>query len=225
MLKKTRMVLGMAVIMALALSVSVAGFANGSNANYLLVDDFKGSDIGEAPNRWRLAGQDFATFEVVEDSQTESGRAVLFTADDEERKVANMRVTFSEAEAAAANTIAVEHKVKWVQGRSINLYVTKSSHRLHWTISDGGLGYRDGSRSHAIALLENGWNTIRLVANRDANQAFIYVNDMENPVAGPLTFRTAIDSWVEAELIFAATTNPGEPTEILFGDVKVWAVD
>jgi hypothetical protein len=193
----------------------------------LFADDFSSSEIGGTPAGWFVEGEP-GSVEVVCDAGLDSGRAVHIVADPNRRET-RMTAPLDQALSAAAVTIAVEHQLRWVAGKGVNLYVSQSGPNLNWYVTDTGqLGFRaskgDSSYGVSCGVLKDGWNHLRIIANRKTNEAYLYLNDMERPVAGPLAFRQPVSTWKDARLTVQHTHND-LPGDVYYGGFRVWAMD
>lgn len=124
-------------------------------------------------------------------------------------------------------TIALQYEIKHVEGSRNNAYFYDSANkRVHWSIGGTGeLGYHDGTATQPIGNLEPGWNTIKIVANVEEQHAYVYLNDMDTPLAGPMSFRKEIGSWVGADVVFSQNADTKVINEMFIGDVKVWGIE
>jgi len=194
------------------------------SATILFSDDFSADEIGARPKAWRVESEP-GSIEVVAADGPASGRAVHIVAHPD-RKETRMSAPLADTE---SSTIVVEHQVRWVSGKGINLYVSRSGHNLNWFITETGqLGYRasrgTGTASLTLADLKDGWNRIRLIADCERDEVFVYLNDMDNPIAGPLTLRERIGSWQGARLIVQHTWNEMRG-DVYYADFKVYVPD
>ena len=80
-----------------------------------------------------------------------------------------------------------------------------------------------GQSATRVGELREGWNRLRLVADIESQTVVFYINDMDVPSSEPLTFGRPIDSWANAELIFAQHRNI--KGAFFYGDVKVWSLE
>ncbi|MGI6081691.1 MAG: hypothetical protein ACOYEP_02330, partial [Limnochordia bacterium] len=214
---KRRLLFGLLIMFALTVRPA-------SSASVLFFDDFSSDEIGTPPKAWSVESEP-GCIEVVAADGPASERAVHIVAHPERRET-RMSAPLADTE---SGTIIVEHQVRWVSGKGINLYVTKSGHNLNWFITDTGqLGYRAsrGNSTYTVTVgnLKAGWNRIRLVADRESNEVFVYLNDMDTPAAGPLTLRTPLDSWRGARLIVQHTYNQ-DPGDVHYADFKIYVPD
>ena len=194
----------------------------------LFADAFGGARIGDSPEGW-IIQDEFGTAEIIADPQSPSGRIL--------RVIAPPRPDASPSQAVIVRTpqwkpdaqvtaIAVEFMVNWRDGSSgIYHYISKDgAHRVILPIYGGKLLYKPDGPMLTLAELDEGWNRVRVVADSESDEVFVYLNDMDKPVAGPLSFRRPIDSWTGTQFIMRVEAHTSEVREMLYGDVKVFAV-
>ncbi|MGI6083281.1 MAG: hypothetical protein ACOYEP_10445, partial [Limnochordia bacterium] len=194
----------------------------------LFADAFDDADTGGPPAGWIIHGG-VGTVEVISDPQPPSGRALRIIAPSSPDATSSHAVVARTPRWEAApetTTVAVEFMVRWCDGSNgIYHYITKDeAHRIILPIYGGKLLYKPDGPMLTLAELNEGWNRVRVVANRESGEVFVYLNDMETPVAGPLPFRRPIDSWTGTQFIMRVEANPHEPREMLYGDVEVSVV-
>ncbi|MGI6610433.1 MAG: hypothetical protein ACOX4G_07965 [Limnochordia bacterium] len=195
----------------------------------LFADAFADDDIGSSPAGWTVDDK-YGQVEVISEPRLASGRAVRVIAppgpEASSSQAVIVRTPLWGPAAETAHTIAIEYQFNWRGGSNgIYHYVTKhNSHRIILPTYSEKLLYKPDGPMMALAELKEGWNRVRLVANRESGEAFVYLNDMETPVAGPLPFRRPIDSWADTQFIMRLEANPQEPREMLYGDFRVWTL-
>ena len=90
------------------------------------------------------------------------------------------------------------------------------------------MGYRytedNRIKTARVGTLQPGWNTVRVQADYERNEVFVYLNDLENPALGPLPFRTPVDNCEVIQLSFYDSGQREELTESYYADIKVWSV-
>lgn len=193
-------------------------------------DAFADDIIGGQPVRWTVDDK-YGHAEVISEPQLASGRALRVLAPSGPEAGASqaviVRTPLWGPEAEAFHTIAVEYQFNWRGGSSgIYHYITKhGSHRIILPTYSGKLLYKPEGTMVTLAGLKEGWNRVRLVANSERGEVFVYLNDMETPIAGPLPFRRPIDSWADTQFIIRLETDPREPREMMYGDLRVWGMD
>ena len=228
---------GCVVLCLMAIVGSLAGLSGSARAGapdppegarLLFADDFTEDAPGQLPSRWVARGK---YLRVVEDPSAPGGRAVQMIGDPEADS--SFRVEF----AADASTVVVQHALRWVKGTGINYYLNDAAgtdHNVNWLVDgqSGALAYRftEGgrTRTQSVGRLRDGWNTVRIVADAKQNAVLVYLNDLDQPAAGPLPFRTPIDGdWKRARLIFADAGRRDKASlgESYYADVRVWALD
>ncbi|MGI6082067.1 MAG: pectate lyase [Limnochordia bacterium] len=217
MMRSKRLLLTVALI----LMVGVAAAAEGQ---LLFSDDFSEAPVGGFPLGWRISGRE-GHLAVVEDPTAKSGRAVRILGDPTRATSMMMQLSTEDP------IIIVEHEVRWVKNSGLNYYVVgrPKGNNLNWYIDgSGNLGYRytedDRIRTARVGTLEPGWNRVRLRADYERNEVYVYLNDLEDPALGPLPFRTPVDNWNVIELSFYDSGQREDLTESYYADVKVWSV-
>lgn len=189
--------------------------------DFIFFDNFSQNTIGDRPGVWAITNGDA---EVVPSPDLISGKAVRVWAGSEHNGVdTHFKGKLWSSEFRDVKAIAVEYQIKRTQG-SANLYVsTGKGHHVNFHVNEEGqLRYRDGSGQFGpvLATLTDGWNQFKFTANRDRDEVYAYLNDMDSPIAGPLTFRNPIESWANAHiyLLHGKTVS-----DIQYGEFKVWA--
>lgn len=201
------------------------GFTLAQTPQYFFSEDFSGYEPGTQPSGWviRNGSGDWGSVEIVEDPDLESKRALKLVS----YLVRNQNFTVATPRWSSVSpdvtTIGYEYKVRVVDSRGVNAYITKAgSHKVVNGLGVGKLTYTDGSGWTDLAALPGGWNTVRIIANRVAGTADIYLN---NVLVGQSTgLRNETDSWTDAHGYFLIATSDSESKEVLFGDLKAWVV-
>lgn len=206
------------------LTITMVGGAQG---RLLFSDDFADAPVGGFPPGWRISARgDY--LQVVNDPTAKGGRAVRILGDPS--RASSMVVELSTEDPV----IVIEHSVRWVKNSGLNYYVygQPSGNNVNWFVDQRGhLNYRftqNGKVTTAQAgLLNPGWNRVRVQADYERNEVYLYLNDLEIPALGPLPFRTPVDDWRVIRLTFYDTgrkANVSELTESYYDDVRVWSL-
>ncbi len=215
-------VLSLVIVVLLATVLGLAAFAS---ERLLFADDFTEDQSDVPPAKWKVyAAAGYVS--VVSDTELHTGRAVRITSDPSKENT-SISAMLWDPPASEAKTIVVEHWVRSSPEKN-NMYISKEGrHRLHWWVSGGHLyfnrGVATGQSATRVGELREGWNRLRLVADIESQTVVFYINDMDVPSSEPLTFGRPIDSWANAELIFAQHRNI--KGAFFYGDVKVWSLE
>ena len=200
------------------------GMVAGAQERLLFSDDFSEAPLGGFPPGWRVSGRE-GYLAVVEDPTAKSGRAVRILGDP--TRSTSMMVQLSTEDPI----LIVEHDVRWVKNSGLNYYIVglPRGNNINWYVDAGGnLGYRytedNRIKTARVGTLQPGWNTVRVQADYERNEVFVYLNDLENPALGPLPFRTPVDNWEVIQLSFYDSGQREELTESYYADIKVWSV-
>lgn len=188
----------------------------------LFAEDFSGFQVGTYPDGWEPQHVDKGIVQVIADPTASDGKALMIKADAHPGTDIGLRGPIWDERAKEATTVAIEFKVRHVSG-VVNSYVMVDGKvALHWTI--GATGFMGSFGGVSVGQLQEGWNHVRLVANYKDNEVYIYLNDMDDPAAGPASFRGQPESWEAAQIRFTQAISTLE-AESYFDDVKIWTVD
>lgn len=214
---------GLFLALVTVASLVLAG-AEGAQARLLFSDDFADAPVVSFPPGWRVSARE-GYLQVVADPAAQGGRAVRILGDPSQ--ATSMSVELSTEDPV----IVVEHSLRWVRNSGLNYYVVgqPSGNNVNWYVDQRGyLHYRftrDGKVTTAqVGLLNPGWNRVRVQADYERNEVYMYLNDLENPALGPLPFRTPVDDWKVIRLSFYDTGRRDELTESYYDDVQVWSL-
>lgn len=191
-------------------------------SDYIFFDDFSEDAIGAVPKGWTISN---GAAEIVPAPDLPSGKAVRVSAGSEYNGVdTHFKASTWSERFDRVNTIAVEYRLKRIQGgTNLNISSNKGHHVNFHVAADGTMEYRESKLRQLpnVAMVE-GWNLFRFTANRERGEVFLYLNDMETPIAGPLPFRTPIESWANAHFYLL---HDKIELEFEYGEFKVWAVN
>lgn len=196
-------------------------------ADFVVFTNFVDDEVGTVPAGWQSSIED--SLSVIIDDGLDSKRAIQGYSDPTRGRDNHIRTvgTFGSA-ASGVRTIAADYKVRLDSNYGINLNFSSSKgHHVNFYIDTGGeLRYRlnDGLKNFpGSPILEIGeWYHLRVIADRQQEEFWLYIDDMETPLAGPLPFRTPIESWSDAWLLFLHGKQEGTAS---YGEVKIWAID
>lgn len=217
------------LLVALSTCATVTYGSSGEVAKLIFFDDFSDDRIGELPVNWTLNYAERA--QVVLDSQMVSGKAVRVVVNEDQERDTHLKGPIWDFGSLNPRTIVGEFQMNWIQGRGINIYLSSSkAHHINLNIDDAGqLHYRhDKLVALESSQLQDGWNRIRLIANNEENEVFIFLNDMNTPIGGPLPFRTPTESWENIYFLVLharSAVDVGPAPEALYGDFAVWVLD
>ena len=215
----------------LVVAAGFVTFAGGAPASaqdeaVLFADDFRDDEIGKPPGKWKAEIVVNGVIEVVEAPELASGKAVRMIGDTERGETRIRAWLPDDPSLDEVTTIAIEHYVRFIRlGDGNFLYVHTSGNNLTWGFPNGEVIVNAGTTQRLGPLPDKmGWNRVRIVANREKNELYIFVNDMEKPFSGPWSFRNPVASWRNGELQIQHSRRDNPP-EVLYGDIKVWIVD
>ena len=201
----------------------VEGISVPNDPVLVFVDDFAGDPLGSPPSRWEIEDDQYMTYSIVEDPSTESGRALHGVRgpgtdlSGVNLGIRSARLAVSEADEPI---LEIDYKIKVIRG-SVLKYVVSNLVYLSWRVDQSkNLFYGDNN----LGRLEDGWNHIRIVANRVTDEVYFYVNDMsEDAVIGPFPVTRLPSSWGGHQIRFAHIINSTSNPEIMLADFKVTA--
>lgn len=197
----------------------------------LFADDFSGDAVGALPGKWTVNQPGNAVIEVVDAPDIASGKAVRIVGSSTEAGQETQLRAFLPDDPVLDNvtTIGFEHYVQVVkQGEASFLYVTAEGDNLTWGVPIGKFRFRTDEGTIDLADIAQGvWYRIRIIANREKNQAFVYLNDELLNNGDPLTMRSKPSTWRNAELRVqhSSRTDENKLAEALYSGFKVWIVD
>ena len=214
--------------LAAPLDSPVTGSADYRLSQLVFSDDFANNSIGNNPSGWTVSRGDgvYGRVEIVHDSGLSTEKAVhvvAFPTEGASQKI-QMRSAPWQLSDDDPEMIAIEYMIKWIDGqRGIYTYINQGDHRLILLTWGGDVVWHttaNGSRS--VGVLDEGWNHIRIVADRVEESADLYVNDMVNPIARSLPFQSPVKSWDNTRLLITHETRPDDRREAYYGQFKVW---
>lgn len=194
--------------------------------------NFELDELGRPPAGWTVWRQTGVQgfIEVVEDPTIDSGRAVRIRV--EPMAGGSLKLSMSArrfgAAAASAHIIMFEYKVKWVEGqKGLYTYVTSegSQHRMILHPGNNNLAWHITGNTMRVGPLADGWNHVRVIADRNKGTADIYVNDMGTPIVTDAPFQRPVDSWEDIYITLMHETVPSEAREAYYADLQVWTVE
>lgn len=206
----------------------VSHWAADARVRLVFFEDFSQATAGTVPDGWYTNFP--ANVAVVTEPFLESGMAVHVRAGSEQERDTHFRGPVWDLNGSDPVVVAVEFQVHWLAGRGIHVYASSpQGHHVNLQIGNGGvLRYRIPDEYVEVAPLAEGWNSIRFIAHRERNEVYVYLNDWQQPVAGPYPFRTPLESWEGVYMLvlhsYLAAKEGPEP-EALYGNFKVWALD
>ena len=199
---------------------------------------FSSSTIGELPVNMRASGLDRGTIEIVADPELPGGKALrirtIESGVENGLPLSVLGPTFQIGD-RDPNVVTIEYHVKWIEGggtsgqyfyitdtqRGHSIILLHSSGRLRWHARLADPAYN----VLALAPLSEGWNYVRVVADRSTGLADVYLNDVDTPVGTGLPFQRPVHSWGDIAIRITHETRNGESRDALYGDIRVTAVD
>lgn len=188
----------------------------------LFEDDFATSELGSIPEGWEPERLPLAQIQVVRDDIGGGGRALHITADPAPRTDIGIKGPPLENVSDDLTIVVVEFDLRHIKG-SLNSYVMAPNlPTLHWSV--GATGHLT-ARGHSVGPLNEGWNRIRILADRSRNEMFVYLNDLDSPAAGPLSFREPTETWEGARLRFMHVVSEEMAAEAYYSNVRIWGIE
>lgn len=204
---------------------------------YIYYNDFSYSTLGELPEDMRIGGLQQGEVEVVVAPDFPSERAVKLLAHKKtsDHTGESIEIVTSRFDLAGKNptTVEIDYHLKWVQEDSTQnglfFYVrdTGSNYRMIIQLNDGKLVWNASRKDFRAELgsMQSGWNHVRIVANRESENATLFLNDMDTPVAERLPFQRPVESWDNLEMLFRQGMSTVQERETHFGKISVKIVD
>lgn len=204
----------------------------GQASGVLFFDDFASDAIGAVPTGWNKSGQGIV--EVIEDEDSESKKAVRIRMRTEDTAGTHLKGPKWDTGDSEPEIIVLEFIIKKIEGTSAHVYISSEEsdliHHIDINVSpEGVLRFREGGSNKDIVSLDEGWNRVRVIADRKKETATVYVNDMTEPAQNPFAeFRTPVETWNNTFVYMMHPRNQGNkgnPSEIHYGEFIVMVGD
>lgn len=205
----------------------------------LYESEFSTSMLGELPSGMRGGGLERGTAQIVEAPDLPGGKALRIRT--KETDVENGQSIYVQSptfyiDDQDPNVVAIDYHVMWLEGggSSGQYFYIRDMKLGHYSMillhSDGSLRWHarlvDPTYSAlALAPLSEGWNFVRVVADRTTGLADLYLNDINTPVATELPFQRPIVSWGDIAIRITHETRVDESRDALYGAIRVTALD
>lgn len=186
-------------------------------------EDFSGYEVGDTPSGWTVDKLGEGSIKIVSAPELASGKAISIVSDPNDGGTYVTKPFINQHLLADVTSLVIEHRFKVIEGGN-HIYIMGSKLFINWTArgDENRFAYRQGGESEKqIATFQDGWNHVRLEADRVSNEVYVYLNDMDHPILGsPFTFRETMETWTGSRVRFLSL---GGSNEVLHGDIKVWA--
>ena len=208
-------------VLGIGLGPSLHGsLASSSGWTLVFSDDFTRETPGDPPSQWDVEHAEYMAFGVVHAEDLPSGRALRAVRGSESPDDGMLvGITSPPLPVADSDTIlAVDYKVKVIRGSHFG-YIVGGNIYVNWRVDPDKNFIAAGQ---TIGQLHDGWNRIRVIADRERNEMYVYLNAMdENARNGPFPLRSRPSTWKGQNLRLAHVVNQTSSPEALVAEVKV----